>query len=178
MRVGVYGIGNVLRMDDGFGPSVVERLSSVWALPEEVDLRDLGTPGLGLAAHLVGLDALILVDAVEGTDPPGTLRQWTRDEVLASDVLGCRTSTHEVGIREALRVTDAKHAGPRSMWLIGVIAASTETGTGLTPAVRDRVDEACRLVVRTLTALGLDAHPRPDPRPSGAWWESAGRPSS
>ena len=172
MRIGVFGLGNVLRGDDGFGPSAVERLAAGWALPDEIVMGDLGTPGLDLASHLMGLDVLILFDAIEAEDDePGTLHVFRKADILEHAVQGWRTSTHQSGLREALWVTDAIGQCPSEVSLIGVVPASLETGTGLSPEVEAQVDPACRLAVQLLHGFGIDAAPRDAPTPSVAWWE-------
>lgn len=46
--VAVLGLGNVLMGDDGFGPTVIRELEAAWTPHPEVELLDLGTPGLDL----------------------------------------------------------------------------------------------------------------------------------
>lgn len=73
MRTLVAGFGNVLRGDDGFGVEVVRRLGE-GPLPEGVELMDVGTGGIRLAQELLGgYDRLIIVDAMNDGDVPGTL---------------------------------------------------------------------------------------------------------
>lgn len=73
MRILVAGFGNVLRGDDGFGVEVVRRLAA-GPLPEGVELMDVGTGGIRLAQELLGgYDRLIIVDAMNDGDVPGTL---------------------------------------------------------------------------------------------------------
>ena len=69
----IGGIGNVLLGDDGVGPYVVKILESMYDFEESVEIIDLGTPALDLTHQIVGLQSLILVDAVASDDPAGTL---------------------------------------------------------------------------------------------------------
>ncbi|MGH9295403.1 MAG: hydrogenase maturation protease, partial [Acidimicrobiales bacterium] len=69
----VAGIGNIFLGDDGFGPEVARRLESE-DLGPEVRVADFGIRGVHLAYELLeGYDALVLVDAVDMGEPPGTL---------------------------------------------------------------------------------------------------------
>ena len=56
------GLGNVLSQDDGLGPFVIETLLAGWEFDENVQVLDLGTPGLQLSPYLEGQDALIVFD--------------------------------------------------------------------------------------------------------------------
>ena len=66
-KILIAGIGNVLLGDDGIGPYAIEVLKSEYDFPENVELADLGTPGLDLPIHLAGADAVILVDCAKLT---------------------------------------------------------------------------------------------------------------
>jgi hydrogenase maturation protease len=72
-RVLVAGIGNVFLGDDGFGSALARRLAER-ALPAGVTVRDFGIRGMDLAYALgEDWDAALLLDAVPGGEPPGTL---------------------------------------------------------------------------------------------------------
>jgi len=71
-RILVAGVGNVLRRDDGFGPTVAARLEG--RLPEGVEVVETGIGGVALVQELLaGCDGLVLVDAVDRGATPGTV---------------------------------------------------------------------------------------------------------
>ena len=73
-RVLVACVGNVLRGDDGFGPAVERRLAADGSLPPGVDLIETGIGGMGIVQQLLaGYQVLIVVDAVDHGEAPGTL---------------------------------------------------------------------------------------------------------
>lgn len=72
-RVLVACVGNILRRDDGFGVAVAEALAGV-GLPAGVDLLETGIGGMSVVQQLMdGYDALIVVDAVDRGEAPGTV---------------------------------------------------------------------------------------------------------
>jgi hydrogenase maturation protease len=76
----VAGIGNVFLGDDGFGVEVVRRLAARGGLPEGAELADVGIRGMHLAYRLLdGYDGLLLVDALHGDGPPGTVYRVEHD---------------------------------------------------------------------------------------------------
>ena len=81
-RVLVAGIGNVFLSDDAFGVEVATQLS---ARPQAAGVRvvDFGIRGVHLAYELLdGWDALVLVDALDHGDAPGTLTVLEPEPVL------------------------------------------------------------------------------------------------
>ena len=70
-RILVAGVGNVLRGDDGFGPTVTERLGD---LPGRVEVVETGIGGVALLQELMlGCDGLVLIDAVDRGAAPGSV---------------------------------------------------------------------------------------------------------
>lgn len=72
-RILVAGMGNLLRGDDGFGVVVAQELESR-EFPPGVDVVEVGISGVSMAQELLeGYDALVLIDAMERGEEPGTL---------------------------------------------------------------------------------------------------------
>lgn len=174
-RIGVIGLGNVLMSDDAFGPYVIQLLDAAYTFPENVLLRDLGTPSLDLITYIEDLDALIIVDAVYSDGEPGEMRTYRRAEILCQP-LQPRVSPHEPGLKEALLMAEFDGCGPREALLVGVIPEKTETGVGLSPSVREALAQAVSEVIRELARLGVSASPRLHPQKPQIWWEGESSP--
>jgi hydrogenase maturation protease len=169
-RVAVIGIGNVLTGDDAVGPHVVRVLEATHAFPEGVLVVDAGTPGYDLTGFLAGMDAALLVDAVKAKGAPGELRVYEKAELLSRKPV-LAMSPHEPGVREALLTAEFAGVAPAVVRLVGVIPGSTETGIGLSPAVRAAIPAAVQRVLRELAALGVAGTPREPPEAPDLWWE-------
>lgn len=149
MRTAVYGIGNILLGDDGVGPAVVRHLTSHCSLPADVTVEDLGTPSLDLPSYLAGYDTVIFIDAVAADALPGTIRLFTRDEIVAVPP-GIRVSPHEPTINDALIVLDFAGTAPREVLLVGVVPETLEGGIQLSRDVERAVPAAANVVLATL----------------------------
>ena len=166
----VLGLGNVLMGDDGAGPYVIQVLEAGHVLPEGVATLDLGTPGLDLVPYLAGVDVLILVDTVRSGGQPGTVRCWTRDQLL-QHAPQPRLSPHDPGVKETLMTLDLAGMGPREVILVGVVPERVGPGTGLSDAVRSAVPRMIESVLSCLRMRGLEASPRVPFVPPDIWWE-------
>jgi len=153
-RVAVYGIGNILLGDDGVGPAVARFLNANLDFPDDVVVEDLGTPSLDLPGYLLDFDVAIFVDAVAADAPPGTVRIFTRDEIMAV-APGIRISPHEPSINDALIVLDFAGKGPRDVVLVGVVPQTLDGGVTLSPAVAAAVPAAAAAVIAELASRGL-----------------------
>lgn len=168
-RIAVIGLGNVLFGDDGFGPFVVALLHSRWEFPASVTLVDAGTPGLDLVTYLQGREAVILVDAVGATGPPGELRLY-RDQNLTDMPSKPRVSPHDPAVRETLLMAEFAGDGPRHVLLIGAIPDAVEQGVGLSGPMRAAASAAAGMVVQELGHLGATPTARPEPLSLDTWW--------
>jgi len=170
-RIGVLGLGNVLMGDDAFGPWVVQLLVAEHEFPPEVQVEDLGTPGLDLIPYVSELEALVLVDTVRAEAPPGSLRLYRREDLLRH-APQARLSPHDPGVKEALLTAEFAGRGPREVLLVGAVPARTAMGVGLSPPLREAVPSAAGLVLRELERLGCPARRRSQTRPPDVWWEA------
>jgi hydrogenase maturation protease len=170
VNVVVMGLGNVLSQDDGLGPFVIETLLAGWEFSENVQVLDLGTPGLQLSPYLEGQDALIVVDTVRSDGEPGELRLYDRDQLLMHPPAQ-RTSPHDPGLKETLLSLELHDLSPSHVLVVGVIPAETEYEPRLTDAVRAAVPAAVEAVLAELEKLGVPARPLPEPRQPNIWWE-------
>ena len=168
----VLGLGNVLMSDDGFGPYVARVLEAFYEFPEDVEVVDVGTPGLDLTPYLLGTEAVIFIDTVTSDGAPGETRVYDRDEILKY-APQARTGPHDPALKEALLTVDAAGAGPKVVTLIGVIPEWVATGVTLSPVVSDAVTPVVRTVIDELDRLGVAAVPRPVPETPHIWWETA-----
>ena len=151
MNILVLGIGQSLRGDDAAGLEAVRLWQKQY--PQctgsvHVALSEL--PGLGLLDLLEGMDAAILVDAVQGSDAAGTLYRIGLDD-LDSFAPGSG-SAHGWGIAETLQLGRTLYpslAGCR-ITLIGIAARSLDMGAGLSPEVEKALAGAAQRIEEEL----------------------------
>ena len=149
----VLGIGNLVMSDDGVGVKVVQKLQREYLFPDFVDIMDGGTLGLDILPRLEGIERLIVVDAVETGDIPGTLVRLVGDEIPLA--LETKVSPHQMGLKDLLSVSMLMGHAPREMVLVGVQPGSIEMGTELTPEVGVQVDAMLDLILNELAEWGI-----------------------
>jgi hydrogenase maturation protease len=151
-RTAIFGIGNILLGDDGVGPAVARYIDAHFTLDDNVIVEDLGTPSLSLPGYMTGYDMVVLVDAVASDQPPGTVLQFTRDEIKAVEP-GIRISPHEPSINDALILLDFAGTGPRDVVLIGIVPETLDSGLTLSPRVAAAVPRAAEAVMSVVSQM-------------------------
>ena len=146
-------MGNLLLSDDGVGVHTIQRLQEVVQLPEEVQVLDGGTSGLDLLYYLEGVSHLLIVDAMEVNQPPGTLTRLTGDQVPA--YLSLKMSPHEIGLPDMLFAAKLRDLYPEEVVIWGVQPATTEVGLDLSPPVAAQLDVLVEKVLEELKGWGI-----------------------
>jgi len=156
----VLGLGNVVCQDDGAGIAAIHKLLREYELPEGVLALDGGTLGLSLLPLVDSAEQVIMVDAIRGEGPPGTLVRIEGDEVAPA--VYERLSPHQIGVADLLAGASLLDRYPDRVVLIGVVPESIDLGLGRTPEVDASIPELVERVVQELDALGYAPVRRPD----------------
>jgi len=153
-RILVLGIGNILWADEGFGVRCVEALNAGWHFPPQVELMDGGTQGLYLLPYVQEADCLLVFDAVDYGDTPGTMREVVGDQVPR--FMGAKKmSLHQTGFQEVLMAAELTDKLPGELVLIGVQPEELEDyGGSLRDVVKAQMVPALNLALDWLERWG------------------------
>lgn len=162
----VLGIGNVLWADEGFGVRAVEALHLRYAVPPQVTLMDGGTQGLILLPDVTAHHDVLVFDAIDFGDPPGTLRVFRDREVPAW--MGLKMSLHQQSFMDLLALADVQGRFPPRLTLIGVQPERLmDYGGSLSDCVRAQLAPAVELAAAELASWGRAPTLRSEPPAEG-----------
>lgn len=154
----VIGLGNPLMGDDGLGIAVVQRLLAQWELPPDLEVVDGGTWGLNLLPVIESARRVLLVDAIDVAEPPGTLVRLSRERLPR--YLATKISPHEVDLRDVLALAELRGTLPDDTTAVGLQPAAVTLGDRLSPVIEDRLDVLIDAVVEHLRAAGFPCRRR------------------
>ena len=149
----VLGLGNLILRDEGLGVRTCERLVERYILPEAVEALDGGTLGLHLLPALEGVHNLLIIDAVQVDQPPGTLVRLEGEAIPTA--LAHKLSMHQFGLSELLAVSSLQGTQPQRIVLWGMVPAVLEPGLDLTEPVAANLEALLEAVVGELQAWGV-----------------------
>jgi hydrogenase maturation protease len=168
-RLSILGVGNVLLGDDAFGPFTIEVFRSQFECGPEIEIMDLGTPGLRLAPYLYARDLVILVDAVKADGEPGTVRVY-RESDLSECAAQLRVTDHDPGLLESIAHLRLLGRAPLDLAIIGVIPESCLFGSGISSKIAAAAAVAIDQIVRILLEHGFGCKQRPQSLQPKLWW--------
>lgn len=148
-RVMIAGVGNMFMKDDGFGGAVIKTMLHK-EFPEGVEVKDFGTGGLKLAYDLMkGYDGLILLDASQRGEKPGTLYIIEPNEKEISPDLqqGGPIDPHGADPVTVLRFVKSVGSWPGKVFIVACEPENVEDyAIGLSAPVSASIDKAVEMV--------------------------------
>ncbi len=156
----VFGCGNPLFGDDGFGARVIEHLSSHHQLPEDVACVDIGTAIRDLLFDILlsptRPEQIVIVDAMEiEGGVPGQLFEIDVTQIHPAKISDF--SLHQFPTTNMLReIRDNTEIDVRIL-VVHPNEMPPEIRPGLSPEVAAAVPEMCRRIMRVLATPALAA---------------------
>jgi len=157
LKILIAGIGNIFNGDDGFGVEVVTRLRDRM-LPDGVQVEDFGIRSFDLAFALVdGYQVVILVDALQRGEAPGTLYVFEPDPANLDDFSPVSMEGHGLHPAQVLKLANLYGSLPEKILLVGCEPSMTtfaEDGQmELSAPVHANLDQAVHLIESIIQKL-------------------------
>lgn len=154
----VLGVGNILLTDEGLGVHVVEDLKANYTFTPQISLIDGGTMGMELLTYMRGMKKILLIDAVNGGEAPGTIYEFPHREL--EQYFTDHISVHEVGMQDILRIRAIQENPLEDAIVIGVESESLDVGFEPSAPVQKALPEVKERVLRVLREWGVQIEPK------------------
>jgi hydrogenase maturation protease len=133
----VIGVGNAARGDDAAGLVVARRVGG----------REHEGDPLALLEAWEGAATAVVIDAVRSGAVPGTVHRFEAGDAALPARLRRSTSTHAVGLAEAIELARALDRLPPRLIVYGIEGERFTAGAELSPAVAAAVEVVAAAVV-------------------------------
>jgi len=151
-RILVLGVGNILFTDEGVGVRCVEKMEREYEFSGNVTLLDGGTLGMRLMDALLGCDMAIVLDAVLGTEKPGTIYRCEGDDLRKS--LAFKDSMHQTDLVDTLIYCGLVGTRPDAV-IIGIEPHDYHTMcAAVSDVLAGRLDEMVGFALKEIEAAG------------------------
>ena len=152
MKTLVFGIGNLLRSDDGVGLHIIEHLRKE-NLGDAADLKE-GSTGLDILDAIKGYDRMILVDAIKSAGEPGKIYKLSVEDFQNIETLHSFSTHLNMDFFTMIELGEKLFPGqiPEDIIIIAVEADDTTTiSDKCSPDVEKAIPEAVDLVKTLLS---------------------------
>jgi len=147
LKTKIIAVGNDLYGDDGIGNAVLNAIAQIPKL-KDVELVDGATDALGLIDHFEDMDHIILVDAAQMGEEPGTVKIFDKDEVKLKIKMDHLT-VHGISLAETLEIAKTIEKLPKKVTIIGI----EPKNIGISEKLSDNALQAIPIVVSHIINL-------------------------
>jgi len=151
METLVLGIGNTLLTDEGVGVHAIQFLKTHYANLPNTEYLDGGTLSFTLAVPLEEADRLIVIDAAQLNDEPGSVRAFVGADMDAFLNQQKKCSVHEVSLIDLITIARLTEQLPKRRALIGIQPKNIDWGEQPTAVVQAAIPLA---VCKTVDLIG------------------------
>lgn len=144
-KIKIIAVGNDLYGDDGVGKAVLHALEQI---PEmnSIELINGATDALGLIDHFENTAHVILVDAAQMGEEPGTVKVFSKDEVRLNIKMDHLT-VHGISLAETFDIAEAVDKLPEKITIIGIEPENIGISEKLSDAVKQSIPNVVSQII-------------------------------
>lgn len=148
--------------DEGIGVHIVQELQKNYypqtvkthnnAPRHSIEFIDGGTAAIDVLLSVGNVDKLIIIDAVQKGGKPGDVYSFHSNfvEKMFSKLEKNNTSLHDLGVIEALRISEAVDRLPKEIVFIGIEPKEIEPKMELSSAVKKEIPKIMKVILSEL----------------------------
>ena len=140
----VLGIGNTLLKDEGIGVHATRFIHENHSPLPDTRCLDGGTLSFTLAGPIEDADNLIVIDAAQLNDDPGTVRTFVGEEMDKYLCGQTRRSVHEVSLIDLMSIARLAGCLPRNRALIGIQPKDLDWGEAPSEELQAAIPDVCK----------------------------------
>ena len=152
-EIGIIGIGNPLRNDDGIGIIIVKQLIKIREkLPKNIKIIDGGTGGMNLIHTISNYDLVIFVDAINFLKKPGESKFFSINEISNKKV-EITISTHGENILKVISLSQDIYNKSQEILFFGIQPKNTSYGTTISPELKNNIKLYLKQIISKLNQI-------------------------
>jgi hydrogenase maturation protease len=152
-KIGVIGIGNPLRCDDGIGIVLLKKLvEQKKTLPKEIEFIDGGTGGVNLLHLLPQFDIVIIIDAMQLNVSPGSYFFFKADDIKTNkNTISISTHTHQLA--QVIEMSRQLGELPKQLFIFGIQPKNLSYKTNLSNELQTKINTLLNSLQNEITTV-------------------------
>jgi hydrogenase maturation protease len=148
----VIGIGNILMKDEGIGIHVINTLiNKDLHHNQDIEIIDGGTAGLGMLEYMKDKQKVIIIDAIDFKQPPGSLYRFNyseNDSYKKAD----KYSVHQIDVIDTIHILHTVYNHYPEIVIMGMQPFEIELEMNLSENAQEKLKELTDLVMKEIEA--------------------------
>ena len=155
-KIGIIGLGNPLRSDDGIGIILLNKIIEKKNIfSKNIDYIDGGIGGINLIHDLVKFDIVLFIDAIDFKGKIGETI-FLEQEELVSKKIPIRASTHQNDIFKIIQLSKSLNELPEKIFFYGIQIKDTSIGSNLSNEIYKKFNEIFSQLIININRISED----------------------
>lgn len=153
-KIGIIGLGNILRQDDGIGIILLKKLKQKKELlPKNIELIEAGIPSVNLLHMLHPFEKVIFIDAVNLKTKPGTTKFFKTSDVISKKENRQSVSVHETDVLKIIEIHKKLDKDSKEFFIFGVQPKNTEYGENLSTDLKNNFEKTLKKLINKINQI-------------------------
>ena len=153
----ILGIGNVLQKDDGIGVYTATYLQRNFTFKPEIEIINGGVEGINLFNVIERTDRLLILDAIEIEDEPGSIYLIPSHELSGHGLNS--GGAHEIGVLQVLDMLELQEKPLPDATVLGIVPHHVTFDFALSDTLQEAFEGYVKTALRFLEKMGIAATP-------------------
>jgi len=132
-KFAVLGVGNILELDDGIAIYATKYLEKNYSFEPSIDIVNGGVEGINLLNLFMEYDYILILDAIEIDDKPGSIYHIPSHELTGYGLNS--GGAHEIGVIQCFDILELMDKDIPHSSVVGIIPAQIDVAIGLSPTM-------------------------------------------
>ncbi len=146
-KIAVLGVGNILEYDDGVAIYATSYLEKNYTFSPNIDIINGGVEGINLLNLFMEYEHIIILDAIEIDDEPGSIYHIPSHELTGYGLNS--GGAHEIGVLQCFDILELMGKDSPHSSVLGIIPKTIDVKIGLS----DVLSEKFMLYIDTLITI-------------------------
>jgi len=160
MSIVLLSVGNILEKDDGIAIYATKFLRENYAFTPDIEIIDGGVEGINLLNLFIEKEHIIILDAIEIEDTPGSIYHIPSDELTGYGLNS--GGAHELGVLQCFDILELLGKRAPKSSVIGIVPQSIDVMIGVSETMRKNFIRYIDTILAVLRKEGIKSEKRAD----------------
>ena len=149
----ILGVGNILEKDDGIAIYATKYLESNYTFEPHVDIINGGVEGINLLNMFMEYKHIIILDAIEIDDIPGSIYHIPSYELTGYGLNS--GGAHEIGVLQCFDILELMGKDIPKSSVLGIIPKIIDVEISLSDIMKEKFDIYIKTLIDILASEGI-----------------------
>ena len=160
MSLAVLGVGNILEKDDGIAIYATKYLETNYSFSPELHIINGGVEGINLLNLFMEFEHIIILDAIEIDDAPGSIYHIPSEELTGYGINS--GGAHELGVLQCFDILEMMGKELPKSSVIGIVPHTIDVEIGLSNLMKEKFPSYIDVIINVLEKNGFTCEKKDD----------------